>query len=85
MRRLVLASALGLGLLAMAGAGGPASAMPLSTRAPVAAIAPDASLLTPVHYRRSYGHDYRRSYYAPRRYYYAPPRHHWRHHHRHWR
>ncbi|MBX6740937.1 MAG: hypothetical protein IRY87_02665 [Acetobacteraceae bacterium] len=77
MRRLVLASALGLGLLAVAGAGGPAAAMPLGMQAPLAAAAPDASLLEPVHYRRSH--------YAPRRHYHAPPRHHWRHHHHHHR
>src|SRR5690242_14684055 len=84
MRRLFVASTLGLALLTAAGLGGAASAMPLGAQAPLEAAIPDTNLLTPVHYRRPYGQDYRRPYYAERRYY-APPRHHWRHHHRSWR
>ena len=65
MRSLLVAAALGLGLLSAAV--NPAAAHPLGTVAPAESV--DA--VTPVHYRHGHGH---RGYHRPR--YVPPPRHH---------
>lgn len=65
MRSLLVAAALGLGLLSAAATVDPAAAAPY--RAGISQ--PGTSLaITPVHYQR---HGYHRPHYAP------PPRHHW--------
>ncbi len=87
MRSLLVAAALGLGLLSAGATTSTAAAAPFGARAPGGV----ASEVTPVHYQRGYGyHGYHRPHYVP------PPRHHWHryappppprhswHHHRHY-
>ncbi|MDN3566406.1 hypothetical protein QWZ14_18700 [Paeniroseomonas aquatica] len=81
MRSLLLAAALGLGLLSAGGSAAPAAAAPYHA-GPAADLAQAA---TPVHYER---HGYRPHYAPPRhhwhRYAPPPPRHSWRHQPRHY-